>query len=147
MAKVELRDCPKRVGRACSVALRSTETVVFDPFRPPYASQIHAQSISRTPFGQSLSNKRSVSKFPATSGKGNYVLPTSRRSRFVLISFGSEEIRPSGLPHLQPNQYDRAPKVPQSESPQASPSLRANLNSPTLHAQIADTQFSSTLIT
>jgi hypothetical protein len=25
--------------------------------------------------------------------------------------------------------------------------LRANLNSPTLHAQIADTQFSSTLIT
>src|ERR671913_2636684 len=39
------------------------------------------------------------------------------------------------------------PKVPQSESPQASPSLRANLNSPTLHAQIADTRFSLTLIT
>jgi hypothetical protein len=38
-------------------------------------------------------------------------------------------------------------KAPQSESPQASPSLRANLNTPTLHAQIADTQFSSTLIT
>src|SRR5215212_9477375 len=35
----------------------------------------------------------------------------------------------------------------QSENPQASPSLRANLNSPTLQAQIADTQFSSTLIT
>src|SRR5215208_6902916 len=57
MAKVELRDCPKRVGRACSVALRSTETVVFDPFWPPYASQIHAQSISRTPF-QTVSLER-----------------------------------------------------------------------------------------
>src|SRR5215218_9753216 len=39
------------------------------------------------------------------------------------------------------------PKGAQSESPQASPSLRANLNTPTLRAQIADTQFSSTLIT
>src|SRR5215211_8987293 len=49
-AEFPFRDCPKRVGRACSVALRSTETVVFDPFWPPYASQIHAQSIARTPF-------------------------------------------------------------------------------------------------
>ena len=39
------------------------------------------------------------------------------------------------------------PKAPQSESPQASPSLRANLNTPTLRAQIADTRFSLTLIT
>src|SRR5215218_9825126 len=84
--------------------------------------------------------------FLATSGKGSYVLPTSRRSRFVLISFRSEEIRPSRLPHLQPNRYDPAQRA-QSETPQASPSLRANLNSPTLHARIADTRFSSTLIT
>src|SRR5215217_3157895 len=49
-AEFPFRDGPKRVGRACSVALRSTETVVFDPFWPPYASQIHAQSIARTPF-------------------------------------------------------------------------------------------------
>src|SRR5215208_1102093 len=55
------------------------------------------------------SNKRSVRMFPATSGgKGSHVLPTSRRPRFVLISFGSEESWPSGLPHLQPNQYDLA---------------------------------------
>src|SRR5215211_6456136 len=58
---------------------------------------------------QFLSNKRSVRMFAATSGgKGCHVLPTSRRPSFVLISFGSEESRPSGLPHLQPNQYDRA---------------------------------------
>src|SRR5215210_2092580 len=59
------------------------------------------------------SNKRSVRMFAATSGgKGCHVLPTSRRPSFVLISFGSEESRPSGLPHLQPNQYDRAERCP-----------------------------------
>src|SRR5215208_7645862 len=59
-----------------------------------------------------LSNKRSVSMFPATSGKEPHVLPTSRRSRFILISFRSEEVRPSRLPHLQPNQYDPAQGCP-----------------------------------
>src|SRR5215212_12215799 len=44
------RDCPKRVGGACDVALRSTETVLFDPFWSPCASQIHAKSVVRTPF-------------------------------------------------------------------------------------------------
>jgi hypothetical protein len=44
------RDCPKRVGGAFSVALRSTSTVLFYPFWPPYASQIHAQIVARTPF-------------------------------------------------------------------------------------------------
>jgi hypothetical protein len=58
------------------------------------------------------SNKRSVRMFPATSGKASHVLPTSRRFRFVLISFGSEESRPSRLPHLQPSQYDRAQRYP-----------------------------------
>src|SRR5215213_2513876 len=59
-----------------------------------------------------LSNKRSVRMFAATSGKGCHVLPTSRRPSFVLISFGSEEIRPSRLSHLQPSQYDRAQRCP-----------------------------------
>src|SRR5215210_9253412 len=59
-----------------------------------------------------LSNIRSVSMFPATSGKGPHVLPTPRRPRFVLISFGSKEIWSSRLPHLQPNQYDPAEGCP-----------------------------------
>src|SRR5215211_5783108 len=59
-----------------------------------------------------LSNKRSVRMLPATSGKGTHVLPTARRLRFVLISLGSKEIRPSRLPHLQPNQYDPAERRP-----------------------------------
>src|SRR5215216_1917524 len=44
------RDCPKRVGGACGVTLRSTSTVLFDPFWPPCASQIHAHSVALTPF-------------------------------------------------------------------------------------------------
>src|SRR5687767_3960621 len=40
----------KRVGRACGVALRATETVLFGPFWPPYTAQIHASSVARTPF-------------------------------------------------------------------------------------------------
>src|SRR5688500_17018537 len=44
------RNCPKRVGGSCAVALRSTATVLLEPFWPPYASQIHAQSVARTPF-------------------------------------------------------------------------------------------------
>ena len=55
--------------------------------------------------------------------------PNVRRPSIVRISFGSEESRSSGMPHLQPNQYDPAQRCPESESPQASPSLRANLNS------------------
>src|SRR5215208_6755658 len=50
MAKVEHRDCPKSLGRACSVALRSTETVLFDLFSPPFTSQIHGQNVAHTPF-------------------------------------------------------------------------------------------------
>src|SRR5215217_9468497 len=50
MDKVEQRDCPKRVGGACGVTLRSTSTVLFDPFWPPCASQIHAHSVALTPF-------------------------------------------------------------------------------------------------
>jgi hypothetical protein len=44
------RDCPKRVGGACGVALQSTSTALFDPFWPPYASQIHTHSVARIPF-------------------------------------------------------------------------------------------------
>src|SRR5215216_5748695 len=44
------RNCPKRVGGACGVALRSISTALFDPFWPPYASQFLAQSVVRTPF-------------------------------------------------------------------------------------------------
>jgi hypothetical protein len=41
------------------VALRSTSTVLFDPFWPPCASQIHAQSVALVPlFGQSLRELR-----------------------------------------------------------------------------------------
>src|SRR5829696_5956735 len=47
---ISWRNCPKRVGGACGVALRSTETVLFGPFWPPFTSQIHAQSVVRTPF-------------------------------------------------------------------------------------------------
>ena len=51
MAKVEREDTVQKGSEgACSAALRSTETVLFEPFWPPYASQIHAQSIARTPF-------------------------------------------------------------------------------------------------
>jgi hypothetical protein len=45
-----LRDCPKRVGRACGVALRTTVTVLFGPTWPPYTSQSHALSVASTPF-------------------------------------------------------------------------------------------------
>jgi hypothetical protein len=60
------RDCPKRVGGACSVALRSTEGVLFDPYWPPCASQIHAKSVVRTLFGQS--RKENTRKFAWGSG-------------------------------------------------------------------------------
>src|SRR5829696_49711 len=49
-AEFSFRDCPKRVGGACGVTLRSTSTVLFDPFWPPCASQIHAHSVALTPF-------------------------------------------------------------------------------------------------
>ena len=42
------RNCPKRVGGACGVAFRTTETVLFGPFWPPFTSQIHGQSVVRT---------------------------------------------------------------------------------------------------
>jgi hypothetical protein len=32
------------------VSLRSTGTLLFDPFWPPYTAQIHVQSVARTPF-------------------------------------------------------------------------------------------------
>ena len=78
------------------------------------AGAISENSVKRkSNFGELfLSNKRSVSMFAATSGKGNHVLPTSRRPSVVLISFGREESRPSGLPHLQPNQHDLAQRCP-----------------------------------
>ena len=70
-AEFIFRDCPKRVGGACSVALRSTETVLFDPFWPPFTSQIHAKSVVRTPF-------RTVSPldFSHLEVKGIDTLPT-----------------------------------------------------------------------
>jgi hypothetical protein len=79
------------------------------PWRPTSENAVKAKSDFRERFP---SNKRSVSMFPATSGKGTHVLPTSRRPRFVLVPFGGEEIRPSRLSHLQPNQYDPAPRCP-----------------------------------
>jgi hypothetical protein len=48
MAKVEQRDCPKRLGGLCNVALRVAQTPLFDPFRPPYTRQIHARSVAST---------------------------------------------------------------------------------------------------
>src|SRR5215211_9011846 len=44
------RGCPKWVGGACGVVLRSTSTALFDPFWPSYASGFRAQSVVRTPF-------------------------------------------------------------------------------------------------
>jgi hypothetical protein len=44
------RNRPKRVGGACSVAVRSTGPVLFDPFFASQHVQIRAQSVVRTPF-------------------------------------------------------------------------------------------------
>src|ERR671912_491511 len=40
----------ERVGGACSVALRTTETMLLDPFWAPFTSQIHGQRVAHTPF-------------------------------------------------------------------------------------------------
>src|SRR5215218_5428910 len=57
------RDCPKRVGGACGVTLRSTSTVLFDPFWPPCASQIHAHSVALTPF-RTVSPRTRANRLP-----------------------------------------------------------------------------------
>ena len=59
-ATPSLRDCPKSLGRTCSVALRVDKEGLLDPFRPPYTSQIHDQSIARTLVEQSLSAAESL---------------------------------------------------------------------------------------
>jgi hypothetical protein len=49
-AERSFRNCPQRVGGACSVAVRSTGTVLFDPFFASQHVQIRAQRVVRTPF-------------------------------------------------------------------------------------------------
>ena len=62
------RNCPKRVGGGCGVALRSTSTALFDPFWPPYASQVYAQSVARTPF-RTVSRRSSQNEPSTHSGE------------------------------------------------------------------------------
>src|SRR5215207_9473069 len=50
MAKAELLNCPKSLGRPCSVTLRVSTEGLFGSFRPPYTSQIDGRSVARTPF-------------------------------------------------------------------------------------------------
>jgi hypothetical protein len=44
------RNCPKSLGRVYGVGLRTAEKALFGPFRTPYSGQIHARSVTRTPF-------------------------------------------------------------------------------------------------
>ena len=46
------RNCPKRVGGACSVASKSTATVLFDPFWPPRPSKFTLRVVLAPLFGQ-----------------------------------------------------------------------------------------------
>ena len=50
LRRIPLLKLSERVGGACCVALRSTETLLFGPFWSPYTSRIHGQSVARTPF-------------------------------------------------------------------------------------------------
>src|SRR5215217_6584116 len=50
MAKVEIRNCPKSLGRPYNVALRDTEMVLFGPFWGSYTGQIYGRNPASTPF-------------------------------------------------------------------------------------------------
>jgi hypothetical protein len=50
LAKVQQRNCPKSLGSARGVALRSAVKALFDAFRPPHNVRIHLRSLVRTPF-------------------------------------------------------------------------------------------------
>jgi hypothetical protein len=50
MAKVEQRNCPKSLGGAYGVALRTAEKALFGPFRHFYSGQIHDRNVAQTPF-------------------------------------------------------------------------------------------------
>src|SRR5215213_9717426 len=51
--ELTFRDCPKRVGGACPVALQSTKTALFDPFLPPSTSNFALRALFVPLFGQS----------------------------------------------------------------------------------------------
>src|SRR5215213_329243 len=59
--ELTFRDCPKRVGGACPVALQSTKTALFDPFLPPSTSKSALRALFVPLFGQS--RKRNSPKF------------------------------------------------------------------------------------
>jgi hypothetical protein len=46
------RNCPKRPGRACSLALRAGRKEPFSPFHPLYPDRIRAWSVLEALFGQ-----------------------------------------------------------------------------------------------
>src|SRR5215210_7610803 len=49
-AEFSFRNCPKSLGSAREVALRSAVKALFDAFRPPHNVRIHLRSLVRTPF-------------------------------------------------------------------------------------------------
>src|SRR5215203_4659109 len=84
------RDCPKRVGGACCVALRSTETLLFGPFLPPYTSKFTVRALLVPLFGQSLHALGRIRYRGIAAGKNSWPLHlclpvceygTSRRAR------------------------------------------------------------------
>src|SRR5215204_4950838 len=79
------RDRPKRVGRACGVALRTTETVLPGPFWSPYTAKIHASSVACTPFrtvslGTSVTWGNRSGRDPESLRHPSYISPDSRRT-------------------------------------------------------------------
>src|SRR5215218_2583367 len=101
------RDCPKRVGGACGVTLRSTSTVLFDPFWPPCASQIHAHSVAQTPF-RTVSPRTPVNKSGQASSEAlsDYTRGCSRclrLLRLLLLAMLAREV----LGTVQNDQHDR----------------------------------------
>jgi hypothetical protein len=85
-AEYSFRDCPKRLGGPCNVALRAAQTALFDPFWPPCTRQIHARSVASTLFGQSLRNCLENSRRRLTAPLRRQEAPESRLLRPLLAA-------------------------------------------------------------
>jgi hypothetical protein len=58
LPRIRLRNCPKRVGRAYSVAPRATEKGLFGPFAPRIPAKFTLRALLESLFGQFLAEVR-----------------------------------------------------------------------------------------
>src|SRR5918995_6006619 len=80
------RNCPKSLGRAHCVALRDTESVLFGPFRAPYAAKYGVGALLVTLFGQ-FHRERSRKFAVAISGRARAGVVVKAQIFYPVIIF------------------------------------------------------------